>query len=201
MVQIFQARHGLIEYSTASEDWRTNQLARLVLFTGTATECKDFSIEVPETQSEQVNLMGNSQQTAGTATLSSGSAIGAIGGFFQNSFLEMKAAGPWKFSGTVVAQGDENFVQAIGLSSGTAVTGGATRYGYGDFLDTGALARPLNGAMRLFLDDGTNQRTFVLTNVNINKQGPMKPTGADGHWEQEVEGMCLTRDGFEEFLN
>ena len=201
MVQIFEARHGAIEYSTVSENWSLTLAARSVVFTGTATECKDVSMEVPETEAEQINLMGNSQQTAGTATLSSGSAIGAVSGYFQNSFLEQKAAGPWKFSGTIVAQGDEDFVQALGLASGSAVTGGYTRYPYGNLTSAGATAKPLNGSMRITLDNGSDARTFVMTNASVTKQGAVKPTGADGHWEQAVEMICLTRDGFEEFLD
>jgi len=201
MVTIFEARHGTIAYSSSAITWDASTEASDESFTANVSELKNVTMEFPEMSVEQVPLLGNTQVTIGANTVSSGSALGPVTGTFQNAMLDMKNATNYKFSGTVVFTGDEEFFHVLGLDSGVAIGGVAKRYSIGNLTTAGADARTLNGALRLFLNNGSEEANAVMTNTVVTKIGPLKTTGADGHWECDVEMECLPRDGFLEFLD
>jgi len=203
MVTIFQAKHGTVAYSSAAVTWDTAARLSAETFTGNVSEMKDATITLPEMAVEQVMLMGNSQQTIGINTINSGSSTGITPGYWQNSMLDYKPASNWKFAGTVVFTGDEQFFHVLGLGQSTTIVGAATatRYAVGDLNSSGNIFKTLVGCLRLTLNNGSEEAVVGMTNVVITKIGDLKVTGADGHWECSVEAECLPKDGALEFLD
>ena len=103
----------------------------------------------------------------------------------------------YKFSGTAVFTGDEQFFHVLGLGTSQAV-GSNTRYGLGTLTSGAALTQITVGVLRLFLNNGSEDVNAVGTNVHMTI-GELKPTGADGHYEAEFEAMGLAKDFFYEF--
>lgn len=201
MVQIFQARHGTMAYSSSAVTWDTSTKASSETFTANVNEMRDVTITFPEVAVEVVNCIGASTQTIGANQVTSGSSIGINQATFQNQMLERKAVTGWKMSGTVVMQGDEEFFHILGFDAGSAIASNSTRYSFGNITVGGANAWNQLGSLRMFLNNGTQEVNVVMTNVQITKFGDLKPAGPDSFWQCDLEAECLSQDGVLEFKN
>lgn len=199
MVTIFQAKHGTVAYSSSAVTWETVLPLSSGTMTANVNEVKDCTLTIPEQEVEKIDLLGYTVQTIGTNSGTTGSSTGVVPGTFQNSMLQIKSVGNWKFEGTGVFTGDEQFMQVLGCGSSSAITGGYTRYAVGSLVAGGAWSKILNGALRCYLNNGSEEATVVLTNPAVTKLGPVKPTGADGYFEVEFAAECLARDGALEY--
>ena len=201
MVNIFQAKHGTIAYCSSAVTWDNNTSIAGESFTGNINEMKDITLTFPEMSVEQVPLLGNTAQSVGANTNSVSVATGPTATNFQNAMMDVKNATNWKISGTVVFQGDEEFFHILGLGAGTTTATSYTRYAVGNLTSTGTPSMTLDGCLRTFLNNGSEEATFLMTNAYVTKIGDLKPTGADGHWECDMEAECLPKDGALEFKN
>lgn len=134
---------------------------------------KDLTLTVPEGAVEMENFLGEDANG------------------FQNAKFNESAFAEGMAEGTFVVEGDE-ILESLAFGSGTAVTGGFTRYQPGDG------SRVLTGALLLNLDNGSEEVNVVLNNVVINI-GEIKPTGTDGHWEMGFSAKCLPADFYIEY--
>ena len=88
------------------------------------------------------------------------------------------------------------------MSSASQATSGSptgTRYGIGTFTSGTAITQNVIGGIRAIYNNDSETVTGMLTSVFITKQGPIKPTGADGHFEMDFEAECLPHNGAVEF--
>lgn len=194
----FRARQGTSSYATGAITWANTTPLDDATFTGNINELKDVSLSPPELSYEKVDFIGNSAQTVGINTITTGASTGVVAGNFQNQAVQETAVGMWVVTGTQVLTGDEQFQDVLGLGTGQAVTGGYTRYKIGSLETSGATSRNKLGSFRLYLNNGSEEKSIVLTNVFV-KLGEEKPTGAEGHYERAFEIMCLARDGAFEY--
>jgi len=199
MVTIFQSKHGTLAYSSSAISWDAGTTASNESFTANVNEVKDFTVTLPEQEVEQVMLLGNTQQTFGTNSITAGTDAGITPGYFQNAMQDIKAATNYKFEGTVVFTGDEQFFHVLGLGKKTATGSVNSRYAVGSLNGGTSQSKILDGAMRIFLNNGNEEVSVVMTNSVVTKVGALKPTGADGHWECEFAAECLPREGVIEF--
>jgi len=161
---------------------------------------KNVTITPPEMTVEKIDCLGSSAQTMGVSTITAGASTGIAAGSFQNQALSTQSVGTAKISGTVVVTGDEQFINILGTGTGAAITTTASRrHTYGNA--NASVTRVLVGAMRVALNNSSEELTCVFSNLMITKLGDIKPTGADGHFEREFEGECLAKDYAEEFLD
>ena len=202
MTTIIQGRHATLSYNATPTTWDTGTALNAETGFASVAELKDVTVSLPEQESEQVLLLGASTNTAGTTARTSGAAVGVVAGTFQNSMLEVKSFGLYKVSGTAVFTGDEQFMHIIGLGAGTASGAGSawTRYSVGN-ITSNNWAKTLLGTLKVYLNNGTENFTLVMSNVLMKKLSDLKPTGADGHWEVDFEAECLPRDGVIELAN
>lgn len=149
-------------------------------FTGSANaQVKNITVSPPEGAVEIINALG---ETSG----------------FQNAYLDEKAYGLATCTGTLILDGDETeLFKMMGGITGDTITGGYTRYQFGE--STSGDARVTGGAMLVNLDNGSQEVSVVLDNVKVTKYGDIKPTGVDGHWEVDFEMVCLPVDFYIEF--
>jgi len=200
-VTIIQARHGTLAYCSSAVTWDTAALIDDETFTGNINEVKNLTVTLPEQSVEQVPCLGATAQTVGANARTAGTATGIIAATFQNAALDMKSFTNYKFAGTLIFTGDEQFAHVLGLDAGTAwKTATAHRYAIGN-LSSGAWAKTLTGALRIYLNNGSEKASVGMSNVIITKMGDIKPTGADGHWEMDFECECLPKDGAIEYLD
>lgn len=199
MVSIFQAKHGTLAYIATAVTWDATTKASGETFTANVNEVKDLTVTLPEQEVETINLLGNTQQTIGINTITAGGTTGATPAYFQNTMLDIKSSTNWKFEGTVVFTGDEEFFHILGLGTSQAITGGNTRYAVGSLTSGTTWTKSLVGCLRIFLNNGSEEATVILTNTAVTKIGALKPIGADGHWECEFSAECLPKDGAIEF--
>jgi len=68
------------------------------------------------------------------------------------------------------------------------------RYSYGDVFAAATNPPILVGNMIFVFNNGSGIVNVGMVNVRVTKMGDIKPTGADGHWEQEFEAVCLAKD-------
>lgn len=134
---------------------------------------KDITISPPEGDVDIVNFLG--EDASG----------------FQNALLEEKSFGLAEITGTMSIDADET-LQTIAYGAGTSSASGYTRYRAGNG------TRATDGGFLVLLDNGTAEMAVVLNNLIITKLGDIKPTGTDGHWEQEFTAKCLPADYHEE---
>jgi len=200
MVTKFQARHATIAYSSSAETWDSGTQLNDEALTANVAEAKDVTVTPPVQSSEQIPLLGATAQTLGANHRTSGTATGPVAATFQNAFLQIGNATNWKMEGTLVLTGDEQFVDVLGLDSGAQIdSNAATRYAVGN-IASNDFAKNMLGTMRVFCNNGSEEFTVVMTNVNM-VLGAIKPTGADGHFEREFTCECLPKDGAIEWLN
>ena len=196
----FQARHGTLAYAIGAVTYDASTQLNDETFAADIAEVKDINVVLPEQEYEKIDCIGATAQTIGANAQTLGIATGVVVGKFQNQAKQRTASGTWMVSGTIVLTGNEQFVDLLGLGESTAITG-ATRYAVGDIdATTNATERNLLGALRFFLNNGSEEETVVLTNVSM-KLGEISPTGADGHYERTFEAVCLAKDGAIEFLD
>lgn len=203
MVTKFQARHLTAAYITSAVTYDASTSLEDETMTANISELKNLEITPPEQSVEQIKCAGNVAQTIGANARTVGTATGVTPGYFQNMMLHQTSATNWKVSGTALLTGDEQFFHILGLGTSQAVSGSpaSTRYAIGDLTSTGAKSNNLVGGIRAIYNNGSEEVTVMLTNLIVTKQGPIKPTGADGHYECDFEAECLPKDGAIEFAN
>ena len=156
---------------------------------------KNLSITSPSSDVELINLWG--EDTLDTL----GSAVSATG-TFQHQALDQKSWTLAKATFTAVLSHDElgsttpNSDSIETLFHGSAAvditdTPPFTRYVYGD-----STASPMItiGTFIFVWNNGSGIANACMNNLRVTKMGDIKPTGADGHWEQDFEAVCLAKD-------
>jgi hypothetical protein len=145
---------------------------------------KDVTITEPEGSIDKIDLLGVDANS------------------FQNAQLDHKPYGLARIAGTMLLDGDE-VLEPYVAGTGTAITGGYTRYQVGRRV-AGTVANVMarkQCAVLVNLDDSTDEVNFVLDDAWFVKLGDKKISGADGHWEQEFEIVCLPKDFYIEYKN
>lgn len=198
VVTKFQSRHATLAYATGALTWDATTLIDGETMTP-IVEIKDVTVTTPEHGVETLPCLGNTAQTIGANTRTAGTATGIIGATFQNKALVATSLGNWKFEGTLVCIGDEQFQHILGLDSGTAITGG-TRYAVGNIHTSFYWAKNMLGSMRIYLNNGSEKMSVGMSNTWVTKIGDIKPTGADGHFEVDFSVECMPKDGAIEWL-
>lgn len=196
MVNKFQARHGAVAYYPTAITWDTTAAINEETMTA-VSEVKNITVTLPETAVESVPLLGNKVQTVGANQRAPPALTGMMPQTHQLRALAATSIGNYKFEGTAVLTGDEQFIHALGLDSGTAInTNTDQRYAIGNLVATDtAWAQKLVGSMRIFLNNGAEDMSVGMSNVWITNVGIIKPTGSDGHYEFDFSCECLPQDG------
>lgn len=197
----FQARHLTAAYASSAVTYDAGTALEDETMAGNISELKNLEITPPEISVEQVRCAGNYQQTIGANARTVGTATGVTPGYWQNMMMHLGSPTNWKANGTMVFTGDEQFSHILGLGTSQAVAGdpASTRYGIGTLTSGTTITQNQLGAIRAIYNNGSEEATVMMTNVIITKTGPIKPTGADGHFELDFEAECLPRDGAIEF--
>jgi len=200
MVTKFQARHLTGAYASSAVTYDDSTNLEDETYAGNIAELKNLEITPPEQAVEQVRCAGNVAQTIGANARAVGTATGVTNGTWQNMMLHHASPTNWKVTGTALLTGDEQSFHILGLGTSDAIGGSdnATRYGVGT-LASDAFDQNMVGAIRASYDNGSERVVVALTNIFIGKHGPVRPTGADGHFEVDFEGECLPKDGAWEF--
>lgn len=175
MSKVWRANHVTIKVDAAA-DVSIDTNNELSSFFGSATAitgyCKSVEITPPEGPVDKIDLLGETSN-------------------FQNAELHEKPFGLAKMTGTLLMQGDEIFETYYG-GAGTSLTSASyTRYQYGSS-ESGKTRADI--AIVAYLDDGTDAVEVCLDNAKITKLSPRRISGADGHWEQDFEIICLAKD-------
>jgi len=201
VVTKFQARHLTAAYVTSAVTYDASTALEDETMTANIAELKNLEITTPEIAVEQIRCAGNYQQTIGANARTVGTATGVTPGYWQNTMMQIGVPTNWKASGTAVFVGDEQFAHILGLGTSQAVAGtpASTRYGIGTLTTGTTISQTLVGGLRAIYNNASEEVTVMMTNVVITKMGPIKPTGADGHFEMDFEAECLPRDGAIEF--
>ncbi|MHA2202180.1 MAG: hypothetical protein ACW991_00690 [Candidatus Hodarchaeales archaeon] len=135
---------------------------------------KNVTITPPETAYELVSLLGVDTNS------------------FQNQLLEEKPPGMATFTATMILGEDEAFEPYLDSSS-TTVTGGYTRYQMGN-------SQQVSGTDILVQVSGaTGTVNLALIDAKLTKYGDVKISASDGHWEQEITGICLAKNFYWEY--
>lgn len=192
VVTSFKAREGTFAYSTSAVTWDASTEGDAETLTANVLSLKDITCTIPEQEFEKVDLLGNLQQTIGANAQTVGVATGVTPGYWQSQALIANSIGTFKFAGTAVFTGDEQFIDILGVGTPQAV-GSNTRYGIGTLTGGKALTQNFAGVLRLFLNNSSEDANLLGTNVHM-KIGEIKPTGADGHYEAAFEAMGLAKD-------
>lgn len=195
----FQAREGTIAYSNSAVTYDAGTTLDGESFTANVNQAKNIVITIPEQDFEKIDCMGNLQQTIGANARTVGTATGVTPGYWQSQAMIVQSIGTAQATGTLVLSGDEQFVHVLSGGSSTATGGGSdTRYGVGTLSSGKAYDQNFLGAIRLFLNNGAQTMSIVMTNAYV-KLGEHKPTGADGYYEVDFEVNCLAHDFAYEF--
>ena len=181
VVTKFSARVATIKISSTAVVFDTSTLLSAESYsTGTINEAKNITVAMPKSELEIIPLLGETAQSIGAGI--------PVANTAQNAVIDEKNQTNAVVTGTVVLDGDEIF-EAMVAGSGTATgSATATRYAAGD--SASGKTRVKVGALLIDLDNGSEQVTVVLSNALFNL-GEVKPTGADGHFEQDFEATCL----------
>jgi len=180
MVKTWFARETVLRVKAAVSVVTTSLLDTLVATTAIESNCKNVTITEPEGSIDKIDLLG---ETSG----------------FQNAELDFRPFGLARISGTLVQPGGEVLETFMSGSGAAVITGnGAThhRYQVGD--STSAKTR-VAAAFLVNLDDGTYEVNILLNNAYLTKLGDRRISGADGHWEQDFEAVCLPKDYYVEY--
>jgi len=137
---------------------------------------KNVTISEPEGAADKVDLLGVDANN------------------FQNAELDLKPYGVATISGTLVHQSQyaANALLEEWTGSATTVSTSYHRYQVGNGSRT-----PCTIVVQL--SDDTYEVNIALDNAIITKLGDRKISGADGHWEQDFEAVCLPRDFYIEY--
>lgn len=156
---------------------------------------KNLDITPPMSEVELINLWGSDVlDTLGAGVSTTGT--------FQVQATDEKSWTLAKASFTVVFSHDELGVTTAGANNhfeylfhGAGIditdTPAFTRFTYGDQVTS---TRILVGNIGFVFNNGSGIANVNMANVTVTKMGGIKPTGADGHFEQEVEVVCLAKD-------
>ena len=184
MADVWHARHCTLKIVDAdsltiddSTDLATafDNATSVTTFTAFA---KDVTITEPEGAIDKIDLLG-------TTAVNNTS--------FQNAVLDKKPYGLARLTATLILDGDE-VLETFAYGDGTSISDTHTRYQATD-------ANRSAVAVLVSLVDGTDQINIVLDNAYIIDLGDRRLSGADGHWEQEVEIVCLPKDFYIEYKN
>jgi hypothetical protein len=174
-LKIVDADNIYIDSSTVLSTEFTNATGGATSFHAYA---KDVTITEPEGSVDKIDL------------------VGVDGNSFQNAVLDHKPYGLARITCTMVLDGDES-LETFVYGSGTAIEAGATDYVR--YQAKSANRQPC--AILVNLNDGTDEISFVLDEAIIIDLGDRKLSGADGHWEMELEAVCLPKDFYIEYKN
>ena len=153
---------------------------------------KNVTVTPPEGGVDKIDLLGVELDDTYEDT-----DPGKIG--FQNALLDEKPYALATFTGTAVlnrAGFFEDFIDAssISLTSGTNTL---DRFRFG-VVSTSTLGRPsiavLVQNLYPYIGTATAKWNALLNNAYITKLGDYRISGADGHWEVDVTGVCLPKD-------
>ncbi len=163
---------------------------------GSATifKVKNLTITPPMSEVEAIHLWGeDALDSIGSNVVASGT--------FQHMAMDEKAWTLARAAFTLVMSHDEagitapngNSLEVLfhGAGIDVADTPAFTRYTYGDSTTS---ARILVGNIGFVWNNGSGIKNAQMSRVIVTKMGDMKPTGADGHWEQECEAVCYPQD-------
>jgi len=140
---------------------------------------KNITITPPETSWEKQDFCGTSS------------------GGFQNQLLDEKPVGLATITATLILAEDEMFSDL--LMSGTATGTGYARYQLGKGTEFADESEATYAVVVTLIRDTAAQVSFAVDNAKITKFGDVKISGPDGHWEQELTLLCLTKDFYWEF--
>ncbi len=198
MVTKFQARNAAVAFlnTGGAVTWDTTAAINEETMTN-ISEVKNITVTLPETAVESVPLLGNKVQTVGVNQRAPPALTGIISGTHQLRALAATSIGNYKFEGTLVLTGDEQFINVLGLDAGIAInTNTDQRYAIGNLASaTGAWAQKMVGCMRIFLNNGSEDMSVGMSNIWVTNRGDIKPTGSDGHFEVDFSCECLPQDG------
>lgn len=191
VVTKIQARSGALKFSSSAITFDTGTALNAESYgTLTVVSTKNLTLSKPKSEVEQIPLIGETAKTIGSNIPRTGT--------FQNVVMDEKNYSNAVLTGTAVLKGDEDF-ELLATGTGTAITGGYTRYSYGDSTATTG-KRPAAAAVLVDLYNGSERFSAVMTNPYVNI-GDIKPTGGDGHFEVDFEITCLPEDYADEFLD
>lgn len=149
------------------------------LFTGSAESIiKDVTVTPVEMGVDKIDCLGETSD-------------------FQNQYLDEKSPELASLSATAILDGGT--VTPIGrllMGDGSAV--GGTHHIFQIGSSASGESRSA-GAVLLNLEQGSDEVNIAYNNFYVTKVGDKKPTGMDGHFEMEFEGMCLAKDYYEEW--
>src|SRR3990167_1553429 len=156
---------------------------------------KNMTLTPPSRSVEKIDLWGeDTLDTLGSGVI--------VTGTFQHQAKDIKSMDMAKVSFTLVYQHDEagsttpNADSLETLFHGSSAidiadTPAFTRFVYGD----STTSPPISIGTLIFVwNNGAGICNAAMVNVEVTKMGDIKPTGSEGHWEQEVEAMCLAKD-------
>ena len=163
---------------------------------GDVFKVKNMVLTPPMGEVEKIDLWGSdSLDTIGSGV--------PVTGTFQHQCLVEKSWTEAKVTFTLVFSHDEagittpngNSLETLFHNAGIDVADSPafTKYTYGDLLSTG-VPRLLVGNLIFVWNNGAGIKNCAMAAVIVTKMGDVKPTGADGHWEQDCEAVCLAQD-------
>lgn len=191
-IGLIHASQGVLTYKTdiSSTSLTGSLVATITKATEQVIQCKDLTIDLPKTESEQVALLGTESTTTGNGVPSTG--------VFQNAFQDFKNTTNASISGTLALTLANDGTSAvmpdfINLATGTgqAISTTHHRHTFGD--STSGQAQLLTGGIFLVFDNGVNAGVALMVNPTVNL-GEIKPTGSDGHWEIAFTANCLPKN-------
>jgi len=163
---------------------------------GTIFKVKNMVLTPPVGEVEKVDFWGSD-------TLDTVGAGVPVTGTFQHQALVEKAWSEAKITFTLVFSHDEvgsttpagESLEVLFHNSGMDIADSPafTKYTYGD-LNLGGNDRILVGNLIFVWNNGSGIVNCAMASPIVTKMGDIKPTGADGHWEQECEAVCLAQD-------
>lgn len=188
-IPLFHASQGLLAYEEdVSSTSLTGSLAAVVTVANRQViQCKDLTITLPKTESEQVPLLGVNSTTTGNGVPSTGT--------FQNALQDFKNTTNAEISGTMIlTMANDGTAPTIpdflDMVTGTGQTISTThhRHTFGD--STSGQAQQLTGGIFVIFDNGAQAGVALLVNPTINWD-ELSLTGADGHWEVSFTANTL----------
>ncbi len=163
---------------------------------GSIFQVKNMTITPPIGEVEKIDCWGSdSLDTIGAGVPASGT--------FQHQTLVEKSWSMGRVTFTLIFSHDEagsttpagESVEVLFHNAGIDIADSPafTRYNYGDMLDTGD-DRILVGNLIFVWNNGSGIVNCGMASPIVTRMGDIKPTGADGHWEQDCEAVCLAQD-------
>jgi hypothetical protein len=149
--------------------------------------CKDVTVTLPKTESEQVPLLGTNSTTTGAGVLSTGVFQNALQDFKNTSNAEITATLSLTLGNDGTNAALPDFIN-LATGVGQAISTTHHRHTFGD--STAGQTQVLQGVIFLAFDNGKTAGVVAMLNPTINL-GDIKPTGSDGHYELDISGNCL----------